>query len=212
MLLSSEEARVLGALVEKALATPQQYPLTENSLVLACNQTTGRNPVVSYDQSIVRPALIALREQGLVRDVRRPGERSIKHRHLLDEALDLDRPALAVLCVLLLRGAQTVGELRTRTDRMHRFASTDEVQAVLDRLADRSEPLVRRLERQPGQKEARYTHTLVDPDSVTSLPRFVEAEPGPPERDLGTVVRDLEARVAELEAALESLRNREEPS
>jgi uncharacterized protein len=210
MLLSPEEARVLGALVEKELTTPQHYPLTENSLVLACNQTTGRNPVVSYNQSIVRPALIALREQGLVRDVRRSGERSVKHRQLLDEALGLDRAELAVVAVLLLRGPQTLGELRTRTERMHGFESLEAVQTILDRLANRDEPLVGRMGRQPGQKEARYTHLLADPDAVAAPPAFVEAMPVAPEGDLSTTVRELERRVAELEAALDSLRNRED--
>lgn len=210
MLLSPEEARLLGSLAEKELATPQQYPLTENSLVLACNQSTGRNPVVSYDQSIVRPALISLREQGLVRDVRRPGERSIKHRHQLDEVLDLDRGALAVLAVLLLRGPQTVGELRTRTDRMHRFDSRQQVQAVLDDLAGRDDPIVEPMARQPGQKEARWTHLLGDPDAVSSPPAFIEADPGPPQRDLEATIRDLQHRVADLESALDALRNQEE--
>jgi uncharacterized protein len=128
MLLTPEEVRVLGCLVEKELATPQHYPLTENAIIAACNQTTNRDPVVAYDQSTVRGALISLRQQGLVKEMRRPGERAAKHRHLLAEALDLDASSLAVLCLLAVRGPQTVGELRARSERLHPFADTGQVE------------------------------------------------------------------------------------
>jgi len=161
LVLSDVEARVLGSLVEKAVATPQQYPLTLNSLVAACNQSTNREPVVTYDDATVETALTALRDKGVARLVHPShGARTPKHRHVLDEALGLDEPTLAVLDVLLLRGPQTVGEIRTRTERLHPFASTDEVEKVLGFLADRDPALVARLERRPGQKEARYEHLL----------------------------------------------------
>lgn len=168
--LTPEEVRVLGALAEKQLTTPQYYPLTLNALVNACNQTSNRHPVVRYDDATVERALASLRERGLVRTVLSPGNRAPKYRHVLEEQLTLVREELAVTTVLLLRGPQTVGELRTRTERMHPFSSLEEVEAALDRLATRhEEPLARRLERQPGQKEARYEHLL---GGRTPEPRF----------------------------------------
>lgn len=166
MELTAEEGRVLGALVEKELTTPQAYPLTDNALVAACNQTTSRDPVVSYDLATVRVAVRSLREQGLLRTVHRVGERSDKHRHELPTALDLSLEQVAVLAVLLLRGPQTAAEVRARTERMHAFSSVEEVERVLGELAARAEPLVERLERQPGRKEARWAESLVGPGSV----------------------------------------------
>ncbi len=159
--LSPEEGRVLGCLIEKELTTPQLYPLTDNALVAACNQTTNRDPVVQYDVAAVRLAVRSLREQRLVRTVHRPGERSDKHRHLVDAAWELTPAEVAVLAVLLLRGPQTPGELRARTERMHPFATVEQVQEVIEALAARAEPLVTRLERQPGRKEVRYAETVV---------------------------------------------------
>jgi uncharacterized protein len=158
--LTPEEVRVIGCLVEKQMTTPDTYPLTHNALVAACNQLSNRNPVVSYDDSIVMQALAGLRAKQLARMLHVPGSRGPKHRHVLDEALELDRGEVALLAVLTLRGPQTVGELRTRTERMHAFASLSEVEEILERLGARPEPLVIRLERQPGQKEARYAHLL----------------------------------------------------
>ena len=161
MELTAEQGRVLGCLVEKQLTTPQLYPLTDNALVAACNQTTARDPVVSYDVATVRLAVRSLREQGLLRTVHRTGERSDKHQHQLDAELGLSQPELVLLAVLLLRGPQTLGELRARTERMHPFATVEEVERTLEALAARDEPLVMRLERQPGRKEARYDQLLV---------------------------------------------------
>jgi uncharacterized protein (TIGR02246 family) len=160
--LSGAEGRVLGALVEKELTTPQGYPLTDNALVAACNQTTSRDPVVSYDVGSVRVAVRSLREQGLLRTLHRTGERSDKHRHELPSGLDLSLEQVAVLAVLLLRGPQTAAEVRVRAERMHPFASSDEVERVLAELAARSEPLAVRLERQPGRKEARWAQLLAE--------------------------------------------------
>jgi uncharacterized protein YceH (UPF0502 family) len=179
--LTPEEGRVLGALVEKELTTPQGYPLTDNALLAACNQTTSRDPVVSYDVSTLRTAVRSLREQGLLRTVHRPGERSEKHRHELPSALELSPAQVAVLAVLLLRGPQTAAELRARSERMHAFGSSEEVEPVLAELATRAEPLARRLERQPGRKEPRWVQLLVP-----------SAEPGPAEQVAAAdVVRDL---------------------
>jgi uncharacterized protein YceH (UPF0502 family) len=169
--LTSEELRVVACLVEKQLTTPDSYPLTENAVVSACNQLSNRNPVVAYDTNTVRVTLTALRQRGLARVIHTPGARVPKHRHILDEALGLSQGEVALLAVLALRGPQTVGELRTRTERMHTFASLPEVEKTLEGLADRAEPLVVRLERQPGQKEARYAQLLSGPvDAAFTTP------------------------------------------
>jgi hypothetical protein len=193
--LTFAEGRVLGCLVEKQLLTPQGYPLTDNALVAACNQTTSRDPVVTYDVPTVRLAVRSLREGGLVRT--RHGERADKHEHRLPDVLGLSPAEVALLAVLLLRGPQTSGELRARTERMHAFATTEEVERVLDGLADRTEPLVRRLERQPGRKEARYADALV--------PREAEAPATP--APAGDDVAELRAEVAALRAELAELRD-----
>lgn len=158
--LTDVEARILGALVEKSLTTPDQYPMTTNAMVNACNQKSNRDPVVSYTAVDVDGALLELRQRSLVRRVHTPGARSTKHRQTLDEALGLNRSELVLVSVLMLRGAQTLGELRTRSERQNPFESTEAVETVLIRLAERSTPIVRRLERQPGQKEARWVHLL----------------------------------------------------
>ena len=162
MELTSEEGRVLGCLVEKQLTTPQLYPLTEKALIAACNQATNRDPVVAYDVSTIRITVRSLREKGLLRMVHRPGERSDKHQQLLDRSLALSTGQVALLAVLLLRGPQTLAELRARSERMHPFDTLAQVQEALDVLTDRDDPLVARLERQPGRKEARYGQLLVD--------------------------------------------------
>jgi uncharacterized protein len=160
--LTPEELRVVACLVEKQLTTPDSYPLTENAVVAACNQLSNRNPVVAYDNNTVRVTLTALRQRGLARVVHTPGARVPKHKHIIDEALGLSKGEVSLLTVLALRGPQTVGELRTRTERMHDFSLTG-VEETLEALATRAEPLVTRLERQPGQKEARYAQLLGGP-------------------------------------------------
>ena len=161
--LTSEELRVVACLVEKQLTTPDSYPLTENAVVAACNQLSNRSPVVAYDTNTVRVTLTALRQRGLARVIHTPGARVPKHRHIIDEALGLTQGEVSLLAVLALRGPQTVGELRTRTERMHNFSGLSEVETTLEELASREEPLVLRLERQPGQKEARYGQLLSGP-------------------------------------------------
>jgi uncharacterized protein YceH (UPF0502 family) len=169
--LTSEELRVVACLVEKELTTPDSYPLTENAVVAACNQLSNRNPVVAYDNNTVRVTLTGLRQRGLARVIHTPGARVPKHRHILEEALGLNRGEVSLLAVLALRGPQTAGELRTRTERMHDFAGISEVESTLEELAGRDEPLVVRLERQPGQKEARYAHLLTGPvDAAYTTP------------------------------------------
>ena len=201
---------MLGCLVEKQLLTPQGYPLTDNALLAACNQTTSRDPVVQYDVATVRLAVRSLREAGLLRTTHRTGERSDKHEHRLPESLGLSPAEVALLAVLLLRGPQTPGELRARTERMHAFGSVDEVERVLDALADRAEPLVLRLGRRPGHKEDRYADALVPRGAVPETPpaerEAAPADRGPAPAELAREVAALRAEVAELRAAVESLR------
>jgi hypothetical protein len=159
--LTPVEARVIGSLAEKQLTTPQQYPLTLNALVIACNQTSNRDPVVVYDDSIVEGAVSSLKEAGLLRFVHPGhGRSATRYRQVLDERFGLDARGLSVLAILLLRGPQTVGELRARTERMADFGSLDDVGAELERMTGGPDPLVRRLSRRPGQKEERWAQLL----------------------------------------------------
>jgi hypothetical protein len=163
MRLGAEQGRIIGSLIEKQLTTPQQYPLTLNALVQACNQLSNRDPVVSYDERLVDETLVSLKEAGLVRFVHPSHGRSVmRYRQVLDERLALDNQQLALMAVLLLRGPQTVGELRTRTERMAVFEGISALDVELARLAGGPEPLVAQLARRPGQKEERWTQLLVE--------------------------------------------------
>ena len=196
------ELRVLGCLLEKQRTTPDQYPLSLNALRLACNQTTNRDPIVAYDEREIHEALQRLARRGWTRLASGAGSRAAKYRQLFDEALDLADDEVAVLCVLLLRGPQTPGELNQRTGRLHAFTGLDEIHATLDRLTGRE--LVERLDRRPGQKEERYGH-LLGPEAAAA-PGLVES------RDTASPGRaadgaDLEARVEALEAEVVRLRD-----
>ncbi len=216
MELSPVERRVLGSLVEKQLATPQYYPLTLNSLVAACNQSSNRDPVTSYGGEEVMAAVDSLRDKGLARIVHSsPGSRTTKYRHVLDERWGLDDAHRAVLAVLLLRGPQTLGELRARTERMASFDSTADVEEVVGLLAAREEPLVAMLERAPGQKEARVTHLLASPDQpavAVAVAPAGAADPATADRatavpgGLAERVAGLERDVMALQAELDRLR------
>lgn len=203
MELIPEGQRVLGCLVEKALATPQQYPLSLNALRTACNQTTGRDPVVDYAEDDVRAGLDALKAHQLVRTEYARGSRVPKSAHRLGEQLDLDEAQQAVLGLLLLRGPQTVGELRTRAERMHAFSSLELVEAVLQSLAaHRFGALVALQERRPGQKEARWAH-LLGPDGTADVAGTpAAAAPAPAGRHVpfhdAVVAGDWDAAVAHL--------------
>ncbi|MBC7933007.1 MAG: YceH family protein [Rubrivivax sp.] len=159
-LLSDVEVRVLGALVEKQVTTPDYYPLTLNALVNACNQISNRDPVVGYDERVVTDAIDTLRGKNLVYIFYGSESRVPKYKHMMREVFSISPAELAALCVLMLRGPQTVGEIRARTGRLHDFANLLEVEATLDGLAQRDEPLATKLPRQPGRKEARYAHLL----------------------------------------------------
>ncbi len=167
--LTEIEARILGSLVEKQLTTPEYYPLTLNSLVAACNQKSNREPVVSYDDDTVTRTLDELREKNLVYLFYGSTSRVVKYKHMLPNVYHLEPPEVAVMCVMMLRGPQTVGELRGRTDRLYEFSGIGKVQETLDGLTRREEPLVVKLERQPGQKEARFAHLLSGEIDIESL-------------------------------------------
>src|SRR5712671_7560906 len=158
--LSEMEARIVGSLVEKQLTTPEYYQLTLNALVNACNQKSNRDPLMNLDEAAVRQALHSLDSQSLVRSVSASDSRVTKYEHRLKEAFNFYRHEIAILCVLLLRGPQTPGELRTRTERMHSFDDLSAVQSSLQHLMKREPPLVKVLPRQPGTKESRYAHLL----------------------------------------------------
>src|ERR1700757_1220061 len=161
--LTPSEARVLGALIEKEVTTPEYYPLSLNALINACNQRSNREPVMDLDEEAVRLALHGLEDDGLAGRARSADGRVTKYEHWLGEAFNFSRPETALVCVLLLRGPQTPGELRGRTERMHRFDELGEVLAGLQRLMERTPPLAAVLPRQPGTKESRYAHLLSDP-------------------------------------------------
>jgi uncharacterized protein YceH (UPF0502 family) len=200
------EIRILGSLVEKQRVTPDVYPLTVNALRLACNQATNRDPVVEYDESDVRAGLDRLSRRGWARLATWRSTRSPKYRHLLDEALGVDEAELAVLCVLMLRGPQTPGELKARAERLHPFASREDVEATLERLAGRR--LAAREGRRPGQKEDRFAHLLGGgaaaaaaaprPAAPTAPPDAPSEPAAPPASDLAARVERLEREVAEL--------------
>jgi uncharacterized protein YceH (UPF0502 family) len=187
--LDAVEIRVLGCLVEKQRTTPDAYPLSLNALRLACNQTTNRDPVVDHDEQTIRGALDRLSRRGWARLASGPGSRAVKYRHLLEEALELDPAEISLLAVLMLRGPQTPGELKQRSERLHRFASVPEVDETLSRLVARE--LVARLPRRPGHKEERYAQLLGGDGE----------EPAAEEDRIGA----LERRIAELERRLGAL-------
>jgi uncharacterized protein YceH (UPF0502 family) len=218
--LTPSEIRVLGCLLEKQRTTPDAYPLSLNSLRLACNQATNRDPVVDYDDAVVRDALQRLGRRGYTRLASGAGSRAAKYRHLLAEALPLDHGEHAVMCVLMLRGPQTPGELKQRTERMHAFADLGEVEATLERLIERE--LAARLARRPGQKEERYAQLLgghpgeedatagrssfASGASMADAPRERDAA-APAARAPATDLAALEQRLASLEREVAALRD-----
>ena len=227
--LTAAEVRVLGCLIEKQRTTPDTYPLTLNALRAACNQSTNRDPVVAYDEVTIRDAVTRLHRRRFARLSSGAGSRTSKYRHLLDEALTRAPDELAVLCVLMLRGAQTPGELKARCDRLHPFADLAAVHETLARLIDRD--LVEQLPRRPGQKEERYAHRLSDDDAPEPTAAAAGASPaaapagpivrapGPPmpaapevappaQLPLAERVARLEAEVTQLRAELRALRGR----
>ena len=201
--LSATEARIVGSLVEKQLTTPEYYPLTLNALTAACNQKSNRDPVMSLGETEIMGAIDSLRDKNLVYLYYGSGSRTVKYKHMLPSVYDLDDAGVAIVAVLLLRGPQTLGEIRERTGRLHEFGGLNEVQEALDGLTRRDEPIVVKLERQAGQKEARYAHLLsgeVAQDAIAPSPRSV-ASGGSNER-----IEKLEAEVESLRGELADFR------
>ena len=205
MVLNEVECRVLGALVEKEAATPEYYPLSLNALVNACNQKSNRDPVMNLDEAAVREALYSLEGQSLVRSVSPADTRVTKYEHRLQEAYNFYRHEIAILCLLLLRGPQTPGELRSRSERLHTFDDLGAVQWSLQHLMKREPPLVKPLPRQPGTKETRYGH-LLSGDVVQAQPEpRVHADAGERSVD-GDRVRKLEEEIAALKNEMADLK------
>ncbi|MGB6742716.1 MAG: YceH family protein [Terracidiphilus sp.] len=200
--LTAAEARVLGALLEKEVTTPEYYPLSLNALVNACNQRSNREPVMNLDEDEVRQALHGLEDDRLAGRARSADGRVTKYEHWLGEAFNFSRAETALICVLLLRGPQTPGELRGRTERMHRFDEIGDVLAGLQRLMEREPSLVAVLPRQPGTKESRYAHLL---SGAVELSAFAQAEPVGA-RESSAEISAYEERIAQLELTVAELR------
>jgi uncharacterized protein len=201
------ELRVLGCLIEKQRTTPDAYPLSLNSLRLACNQATNRDPVVDYDERQIKAALERMSDRGWTRFASGASSRALKYRHLLDEALSLSAGEISLLAVLMLRGPQTLGELKTRSERLHRFDSLELVAQTLESLAERE--LVTRLPRRPGQKEDRYSQLL---GGETDDKGVVETASPPVDDGMATIeerLSRLEQTVNELLAGLDKVPGRE---
>lgn len=198
--LTDVEVRVLGCLIEKAITTPDYYPLTLNALTNACNQKSNRNPVVSYEETTVVRGLDGLRDKGLANMVYKADSRAPKYQHFFVEKLELSPGDVAVLCELMIRGPQTPGELRAHTERMHDFGGLEEIEGALRGLMEREHPLVVRLPRQPGRKEQRYAHLL------SGRPEIQEQEPAVAAESATLQVRSENERIARLEDEVKAIR------
>jgi uncharacterized protein YceH (UPF0502 family) len=206
IILNDVETRVLGSLVEKDVTTPDYYPLSLNALINACNQKNNRDPVMNLDEEAVRQALNTLQEKRFAGPTSSADSRVTKYEHRMQEAFNFTRGETAVLCVLLLRGSQTPGELRSRTERMHRFEDLTEVQSTLQRLMQRDPPLARVLPRQPGTKEARYKHLLAgDVEEAEDVARAPTPASAASTSDAGRMNR-LENEVADIRKEVADLR------
>lgn len=203
-ILNETEARIVGSLVEKQLTTPEYYPLTLNALVNACNQKSNREPVVVYNDKTVTDTLERLRDRNIVYVFYGSTSRVPKYKHMLPSIYELEPSEVAVICVMMLRGPQTLAELRTRTERLYEFPGLGEVQETLDGLMRRDDPLVVRLERLPGQKEARFAHLLSGPIDVEA---FAASHAAASSRGGGSErIEKLEEEVAALKIEVEAIR------
>jgi len=205
--LTAAEARVLGALMEKEVTTPEYYPLSLNALINACNQRSNREPVMNLDEDDVRQALHGLEDKSLAGRARSAEGRVMKYEHWLGEAFNFSRAEAALVCVLLLRGPQTPGELRGRCERMHRFEEIADVLAGIQKLMEREPPLSAMLPRQPGTKESRYAHLLSGPVESIAIPT-AEASGSSEDSAQAERVAQLEVTVAELKLEIAELRSK----
>jgi uncharacterized protein len=204
-ILNDVEVRVLGSLIEKEIATPDYYPLSLNALMVACNQTSNRTPITHFDAATVERAADTLREKGLVHLVDRGDSRVTKYRHVVYEAMNMGRPTIAVLDVLMLRGPQTLGEIRGRTSRLYDFSSLEEVEMTLNKLMSGESPLLARLARQPGQKEVRYAH-LLSGELPAVAAQEIQVESDSERADESDRVERLERQIADLNSQFDDLR------
>src|SRR5256885_7486092 len=205
--LTENEVRVLGSLIEKDITTPEYYPLSLNALINACNQKSNRDPVVQLDEAAVRDALSGLQERRMAGPSGGADSRVTKYEHRLQEVFNFSRQETAVLCVLLLRGPQTPGELRGRTERMHRFEALDDVQSALQKLMQHDPALVKVLPRQPGTKESRWVHLMAEDVPVAEAPSVTATDHG--SGDTGRAAR-LEEEVAQLRREVGELKDQME--
>jgi uncharacterized protein YceH (UPF0502 family) len=203
IVLNDREVRILACLIEKEMTTPEYYPLSLNSLTNACNQKSNRNPVVSYDESDVAHGLDSLQEKGLVRKTLTPGSRVSKYLHAILDRFDLSRQEMAVLCELMLRGPQTVGEVRSHTERMSVFESPEEVEKTLQGLAQHDPPLTLKMPRETGRKECRYMHLFSG--GAETLHDF-SAEPAAIQMSPQEKIRKLEEEIVSMRSELEELK------
>jgi len=201
ILLNDIEVRILGCLIEKGITTPDYYPLTLNALTAACNQKSNRNPVVSYEDITVVRGLDSLREKGLAEKIYKADSRVPKYQHSFPQKFNISSDYVAVLCELMLRGPQTVGEIRNRVDRMYNFEGLQEVEDVLSRLIEKEPPMVIKLPRQAGRKEPRFAHLL------SGMPEIKDEEPSISEEAATLRVRADNERVAKLEYEITTLRS-----
>ena len=207
VLLTDNEARVLGCLVEKEITTPDYYPLSLNALINACNQKSNRDPVMTLNEDAVRQAAHSLNEKGLAGTASSAGDSRVsKYEHRMQEGFNFTRRETAIMCVLMLRGPQTPGELRGRSERMHRFEDLTDVQSTLQKLMTRDEPLVKVLPRQPGTKEARYAHLLCGQKAEWDAPPLAVEERAEASADNERITQ-LEEEVATLRREMADLRD-----
>lgn len=203
IILNDSEVRILACLIEKEITTPEYYPLSLNSLTNACNQKSNRNPIVSYDEADVTRGLGSLQEKGLVRKTLTSGDRVSKYLHTILDGFDLSRQEMAILCELMLRGPQTVGEVRSRTERMSVFESLEEVENSLQGLAEHDPPLTLKMPRETGRKERRYMHLFLG--GIETLHDF-SAEPAAIQMSSQEKIKKLEEEIVRLRSELEELK------
>lgn len=202
MTITPEEARVLGCLIEKERTTPEYYPLTLNALQNACNQKTNRDPVVQYDEATIEIALDGLNRKGLVSNVSGAGLRARKFLHLVEKKLGLSQAESAVICVLLLRGAQTPGEIRGRTGRMYEFSELSDLEGLLDLMTSADSPIVMQLPKLPGTKEFRYVQLLTGEPDLERIDQALYASSAP----ASSALDELRSEVQQLRSDLDELR------
>ncbi len=206
--INETEARVLGSLVEMQLTTPDYYPLTLNALTAACNQKSNRDPVMSLGETEILSAIDSLRDKNLVYLYYGSSSRTVKYKHMLPNVFEIEAPAVALMTLLLLRGPQTAGEMRGRADRLYEFSGIGEVQETLDELARRDDPLIVKLERQPGQKEVRYAHLLSGPVDAAAVSTHSESSRSTSSSNASAGrIGELEEKVEKLSSEMAELRS-----